>query len=61
MRAANEARLAKSVTAEPASARREIAHVVIQHGNADRRLLNEQAKLLSALSQGLHRFSIDNG
>ena len=55
MRAANEALLAKSVTAEPAFARGEIAHIAIEHGDTDRCLLDEQAKLLGALPQGHNR------
>ena len=57
MRAANEALPAKSVTAEPAFARGEIAHIAIEHGDTNRRLLDEQAKLLSTRPQTRNRFS----
>jgi len=61
MRAANEALLAKSENAEPAFTRSEIAHVAIEHGDANRCLLDEQAKLLSALPQRRNRVFIGDG
>lgn len=49
MRAANEALLAKSITAAPAFAGGEIAHIAIEHSDADWCLFDEQAKLLGVL------------
>src|SRR5208337_1483711 len=61
VRAANDARFAKSMIGKPTSAGGEIAHLAIEHSNADRRLLDEQAKMFRVLPQGLDRLFIDVG